>query len=141
MAIKINDQLTLDENELHFEFVLASGPGGQNVNKVAPAVKLYFDLNHSRSLPPEVISRLQRLAARRINRDGVLIIDARRFRSQQKNRYDAISRLVELILRALQVKKKRIPSRPKQSAIEKRIREKKLHAEQKRLRRKGHLLD
>jgi ribosome-associated protein len=89
--------ITIDESELEESFVRASGPGGQNVNKVSSAVQLRFDVGRSPSLPEPVRQRLKRLAGRRLTNEGVLVIDARRFRSQDRNRQDARARLAELI--------------------------------------------
>lgn len=98
--IPVTDDITLDEREVEETFVRASGPGGQNVNKVASAVQLRFDVRRSRSLPDEVAIRLMKLAGSRLTQDGVLVITAQRFRSQEQNRQDALDRLVELIRRA-----------------------------------------
>src|ERR1700732_727214 len=95
--IAIDDDIALDEGELAESFVRASGPGGQNVNKVATAVQLRFDLRHSRSLPEAVRERVARLAGRRLNADGVLVITAQRHRTQERNRKDALARLIELV--------------------------------------------
>src|SRR5947209_14337753 len=100
MLIPINCQLFLDDSEIEENFVRASGPGGQNVNKVSSAVQLRFDLSRSRSLPEEVRARLARLAGRRLTGDDVLVITAQRFRTQERNRRDALQRLVALIRRA-----------------------------------------
>jgi ribosome-associated protein len=107
--IRINDHLSIDEGELDESFIRSSGPGGQNVNKLATAVQLRFDVRHSPSLPHEVRARLERLAGRRLTRDGVLVITAQRHRTQERNRDDALTRLVELI-RAAAVRP--IPRRP-----------------------------
>jgi len=98
--IEITDAISLDEGELTFSFILASGPGGQNVNKTASAAQLRFDVRGSSSLPPGVKARLLGLAGARLNRDGEIVITARRFRSQERNRADAIDRLVALIAKA-----------------------------------------
>ncbi|MFC2057244.1 alternative ribosome rescue aminoacyl-tRNA hydrolase ArfB [Chloroflexota bacterium] len=100
--IHITPTITIDESEIQENFVRASGPGGQNVNKVATTVQLRFDVANSRSLPEEVRKRLISLAGNRITEDGILIIDARRFRTQGRNREDATDRLVELIRNAAQ---------------------------------------
>ena len=98
--IAITEHLAIDPSEIDMVFVRASGPGGQNVNKVSSAVQLRFDVRHSPSLPPEIRDRLIQLAGRRMSEDGVLIIDARRFRSQERNRRDALDRLTGLVRKA-----------------------------------------
>lgn len=113
----INEHLTIAEDELDERFVRASGPGGQNVNKVSTAVQLRFDVARSPSLPEAVRSRLVRLAGRRMTSEGVLMIDARRFRTQERNRSDARERLAELIRRATTPPKPRRPTRPSKSAV------------------------
>src|SRR5687768_2069805 len=100
--IRVNNQITLDESEIEERFVRASGPGGQNVNKVATAVQLKFDIAHSPSLPPAVRTRALRFAGTRASASGVIIITSDRFRSQSRNRADARSRLVELLRKAAQ---------------------------------------
>ena len=110
--IQITHSIAIDDREIHQEFIRSSGPGGQNVNKVATAVKLRFDVGNSPSLPDDVRNRLVRLAGRRMTDDGILIIDARRFRTQERNRKDAIDRLVELIRKAAEKPKPRRKTRP-----------------------------
>ena len=113
----------------------ASGPGGQNVNKLSTAVQLRFDVRRSPSLPPEVRARLERLAGARLTRDGVLVIIAQRHRTQGRNRQDALDRLVDLIRRAAVAPRPRRPTRPTKASRERRIETKKRRAGLKRLRR------
>ena len=122
--IPIGDGLTLDERDLEESFIRASGPGGQNVNKVASAVQLRFDLRRSRSLPEPVRLRLARLAGRRLSQEGVLVITAQRFRSQDRNRQDALDRLVALIRRAAEPPRPRRPTRPSAASRERRLADK-----------------
>ncbi|MBU0513621.1 MAG: aminoacyl-tRNA hydrolase [Proteobacteria bacterium] len=133
--IGITPTIELDERELEFDFVRASGPGGQNVNKVATAVQLRFDAANSPSLAEDVRRRLVVLGGKRVNREGVLIIDARRQRTQERNRQEAIDRLVELIRRAATPPKKRRPTAPSAAARQRRLRQKRRRADIKRLRR------
>jgi Protein chain release factor B len=105
--ISITSAIAIDESEIRQEFIRSSGPGGQNVNKVATAVQLRFDVANSPSLPDDVRRRLIRLAGRRMTGGGVLIIDARRFRTQERNRQDAINRLIDLIRKATEKPKPR----------------------------------
>ena len=131
----ISGALTIDEAELREEFVLASGPGGQNVNKVATAVRLYFDLAHSTSLPPDVRARLLQLARARVSQQGVLMIQARRHRTQEQNRQDARERLIALIRQAAEPPKPRRPTRPSRAAKSRRLEAKRRRAQTKKLRR------
>lgn len=133
--IEITENISIHENELQFDFVLSSGPGGQNVNKVATTVQLRFDVNKSTSLPDDVRERLLKLAGRRITDEGILIIQARRFRSQQQNREDAINRFIELIRRAAIKPKRRIPTRPSLAAKQRRLAEKRKRGRIKKNRR------
>jgi ribosome-associated protein len=133
--IRVTPTLALDEKEIGLSFIRASGPGGQNVNKVSTAVQLRFDIRHSPSLPPGVRERAERLAGRRVSADGVLVITAQRFASQERNRRDAIARLVALIGEAARPPKVRRPTRPTRASRERRLESKRRHGEVKRGRR------
>lgn len=135
MKIPITSEIELDESELHETFIRATGPGGQNVNKVATAVQLRFDVVHSPALPETVRARLKHLARRRINARGELVITAQRFRTQEQNRADARARLVALIQRAAQPLKPRRPTSPSRAAKEQRLAEKKRRGQIKAWRR------
>ena len=132
--IRITDSISLDEREIEENFVRAAGPGGQNVNKLATAVQLRFDVRHSPSLRPAVRARLERLAGRRLTSDGVLIIIAQRHRTQERNRRDARERLVDLIRRAAEPPKPRHPTKPTAGSKRRRIETKARRSRLKRLR-------
>jgi len=132
----INSRVIIHEAELIETFVRSSGPGGQNVNKVASAVQLRFDVENSSVVPEEVKQRLKRLAGRRVTSEGEIIIEARRYRDQEKNRADARERLVALINRALEQPKPRKRTRPSRSSVQERLDQKRKHSERKKMRRK-----
>ncbi len=132
--ISITPTIAIDERELKEEFVRSSGPGGQNVNKVATAVQLRFDVANSPSIPNEVQLRLSRLAGKRMTEEGVLIIDARRFRTQERNRRDAVDRLVAIIRAASEKPKARRRTRPSQAAKKRRLDTKRQRGTIKKLR-------
>ena len=133
--IQITDKISLDERELHEEFVRSSGPGGQNVNKVSTAVQLRFDAAASPSLDEEVRRRLIRLAGRRATREGVIVIDARRHRSREQNRQDALERLAALIRQAADIPRPRKPTAPTFASRRRRLDAKRRRSQAKQLRR------
>ena len=135
--LEIASSIQIPESEIGLDFIRADGPGGQNVNKVATAVQLRFDAVNSPSLPEEVKARLIKLAGKRVTQDGILIIEARRYRTQEGNREDAIRRFSELVRKALERPIKRKPTKPSKASKEKRLQEKKRRSEIKRGRSKG----
>lgn len=122
--LRINDELSIPESEFEFSAIRAQGPGGQNVNKVASAVHLRFDIGNSAALDDELKERLLRLKDRRISKSGVVVIKSQRFRNQDKNRDDALERLAGLIRKALEVKKPRKKTKPSKKVRERRLEEK-----------------
>jgi len=133
--IRINREVTIDEREIDFDFMRASGPGGQNVNKVSTAVRLRFDVRGTASLPEEVRQRLIRLAGKKLGDDGILSIHARRCRTQESNRRDAVERLVELIERACERPRPRRATKPTAGSRERRLAAKRRRGETKEGRR------
>jgi ribosome-associated protein len=133
--LQVTPTLAIDESELEERFVRASGPGGQNVNKVATAVELRFDAARSAALPGDAKERLRTIAGTRMTADGVLVVDARRFRTQGQNREDARERLADLLRQALVRPKRRRKTKPTRAAVERRIESKRRRSESKRARR------
>lgn len=133
--IEITRDIHLDPREIEESFIRSPGPGGQRVDKVSTAVQLRFDLRRSPSLPEAVRARAERLAGRRLTKEGVLVITANRFRSQERNREDALARLVELLRRAARRPTPRKPTRPSAAAKARRLEEKARRGKIKRLRR------
>ena len=133
--IRVTDAIAIDERDIQEDFIRSSGPGGQNVNKVATAVQLRFDVANCPSLPDDVRERLIRLAGKRITAGGVLIVEARRFRTQERNRRDALDRLVKLIGRAAQKPKTRRRTRPTLASRQRRLEAKRRQSQAKRLRK------
>ncbi len=133
--IEITEHLRIDENEIQEHFVRASGPGGQNVNKVSTAVQLRFNVKESPSLPEEVRSRLMSIAGKKMTDEGILVIDARRFRHQEQNRKDALERLKKLILQATFKPKPRHKTKPTAGSVKKRLEAKRHRREVKQSRK------
>ena len=133
--IRIAPHIVLDEREIEERFIRASGPGGQNVNKLSTAVQLRFDVRHSPAFSDEVRARLERLAGRRLTNDGILVITAQRHRTQERNRADALERLITLIRQAAVAPVKRRPTRPTKASRERRLEGKKHRSGIKALRR------
>lgn len=133
--IEITPSLSIDESEIQLDFIRSSGPGGQNVNKVATAAQLRFDVSHSPSLPEDVRARLLQIAGSRVTTEGILIIEAHQYRTQEQNRADALLRLVDLIRQATHRPKPRKKTRPSASAKAQRLEEKRKRGDIKRMRR------
>ena len=132
--IAVTPEISIAAQELRFEFVRASGPGGQNVNKVASAVQLRFDVDRTNALPGEVKRRLRKIAGKKLSADGILIIQASRFKSQEQNRQDAVGRLVNLIRQAAARPKKRVKTRPSRKSRLRRLEAKRRRSQVKRNR-------
>lgn len=133
--IEVTPSIAIDENDLEFEFLRSSGPGGQNVNKVETAVRLRFNFLKCEVLPLEVRVRIKRLAGSRLDSEGNLLLLARSKRTQEGNKQDAVERLVELIRQALIVPKKRRDTKPTRSSQIKRVESKRKHSQNKNMRR------
>ena len=133
--IWISADISLDDHEIKESFIRASGPGGQNVNKIASAVQLRFDVRRSPNLRNDVAVRLAQLAGRRLTRDGVLVILAQRYRTQERNRADALERLAELIRRAAEIPASRRPTRPTLASKKRRLAAKQVRSQVKSMRR------
>lgn len=135
--IRVTNSIALDEREIDEQFIRSSGPGGQNVNKVATAVQLRFDVARSTNLPDAVRERLKRLAGRRLTGDGVLIIEARRYRTRERNRRDALDRLIALVRKAAVAPTPRRATRPTAASKRRRLEGKQRRGALKRGRRGG----
>ena len=132
--IRVTGNISIDADEVEERFIRASGPGGQNVNKLASAVQLRFDVRHSRSLPDDVRVRLERLSGKRLSKDGVLVTTAQRHRTQERNRRDALDRLISLIERAAVPPVARRRTKPTAASRERRLESKKRRGSLKGLR-------
>jgi ribosome-associated protein len=134
--IKVNNKISINENELKFDFIRASGPGGQNVNKVSTAVQLRFNIMTSKSLNEHEKAMIIQCHRKKVTNEGILIIEAKRFRTQEKNKQDAVERLISLIIKCTKIKKPRRKTKIPKSVMEKRIEGKKRKAETKKLRKR-----
>jgi len=134
-TISVTPLIAIDEDEITLDFIRASGPGGQNVNKVATAVQLRFDVKHSPNLPDDVRARLVLLGGRRITDDGILIIEAKRFRTQDRNRQDALDRLMALVRKAAEKSRPRIKTKPSIASKKRKLEAKRHRSRIKQMRR------
>jgi ribosome-associated protein len=133
--IEITPSIHIDEQEIEFVFIRSPGPGGQNVNKVSSAVQLRFNVHEISSLPEEVKQRLAKIAGKRMTSAGILIIEARQYRSQERNRWAAKERLIHLIQKAVEPPKPRHKTKPTHASIERRLESKRKRGEIKHMRR------
>ena len=131
MTIIVDDRISLSDDEVTERFVRSPGPGGQNVNKLATAVQLRFDARGSKSLPEDVCSRLLEIAGARATKHGEIVIDAHRYRTRERNREDAMERLVALVRRAAVVEKPRRPTQPSRASKQRRLDGKRRHSQRK----------
>lgn len=132
--IEVTPDIEIGENEIEWDFIRASGPGGQKVNRTANAVQLRFDVAHAQGLPDRVRSRLRRMAKNQMSKDGVLILEARQHRSQDRNRKEAMAKLLKLIRRAAREPKKRTKTHPTRASQRRRLRDKRKRSEKKSYR-------